>query len=216
MLKIRKHKAVQSQVIAATSGKLKRPASFHIKVFGPQKPNTGGGAHFSPLHLIYFGLNTDHQWSLLFPFSSQVLVRWCYCPSPFQGISSKIRCFLTGLKQCEHSSTLSLLWVEQTRALSDPLSHHSQATQPQQKDCCTSLHLASLLACLSNSRDRTGYDRTLTRQSGLSGARVRHVTCLCFTILLELNPDHSVHTDHLVTFFLCQIRQKLNVTLGNG
>lgn len=107
MLKITKHKAVQSQVIAATSGKLKRPGSFHIKVFGPQKPNTGGDAHFSPLHLIYFGLNTDHQWSMLFPFSSQTLAIWCYCPSPFQGISSKIRCFLTGLKQCEHSSTLS-------------------------------------------------------------------------------------------------------------
>lgn len=35
MLKIRKHKAVQSQVIAATSGKLKRPASLHKQSFWP-------------------------------------------------------------------------------------------------------------------------------------------------------------------------------------
>lgn len=103
-------------------------------------------------------------------------------------------------------------WYE---VLLDPLRHHSQATQPKLKDCCSSLHLESLLACLSNSGDWTGYGRTLTLQSGCSRARVRHIMCLCFTAFLELNPEHSVHTDHLVTFFLRQISQKFNVTLCN-
>lgn len=140
------------------------------RVLGSQEPSTDGGARFPPLHLIYSRLNTDHQWSVLFPFSSGVQVRWCYTPSPFsrcqhQNKDQVLPCRAETVQPLFYPAPQLqglLLQEELTQGLLDPLSHRSQVTQPQPNDCCSSRCLASLLACLPETK---GTELAMTRFS---------------------------------------------------